>query len=88
MKYDYVRKVIMKSLNAGDGMYNSVAEKLLNDRTSHLMYRLKPQHRYNEQHPMVNDDIFNRWLKIYFHYISRIDSKIETVPISTRLLHT
>ncbi|XP_071983298.1 flavin-containing monooxygenase 5-like isoform X2 [Engystomops pustulosus] len=39
---------------------NYMAEKALNQRFNHGNYGLLPQHRYNSQHPTVNDDLPNR----------------------------
>ncbi|KAG9483378.1 flavin-containing monooxygenase 5-like [Eleutherodactylus coqui] len=41
-------------------LVNYMAEKALNDRFNHGNYGLLPQHRYNSQHPTVNDDLPNR----------------------------
>uniref|UniRef100_A0A8C6T951 Flavin-containing monooxygenase n=2 Tax=Neogobius melanostomus TaxID=47308 RepID=A0A8C6T951_9GOBI len=44
------------------GLYNSLAEKKLNQRFNHSLYNLKPKHRLSSQHPTVNDDLPNRIL--------------------------
>ncbi|KAM3915361.1 flavin-containing monooxygenase 5-like isoform 1-T3 [Leptodactylus fuscus] len=41
-------------------LVNYMAEKILNTRFNHGNYGLLPQHRYNGQHPTVNDDLPNR----------------------------
>lgn len=40
-------------------MFNSMVEKQLNARFDHALYGLKPAHRFDEQHGMVNDDLPN-----------------------------
>ncbi|XP_040262601.1 flavin-containing monooxygenase 5-like isoform X2 [Bufo bufo] len=39
---------------------NYITEKAINNRLNHGNYGLLPQHRYNSQHPTVNDDLPNR----------------------------
>ncbi|XP_044156764.1 flavin-containing monooxygenase 5-like [Bufo gargarizans] len=39
---------------------NYITEKAINNRCNHGNYGLLPQHRYNSQHPTVNDDLPNR----------------------------
>lgn len=40
--------------------FSAVIEKKLNAKFDHELYGLKPAHRYEEQHPTVNDDLPNR----------------------------
>ena len=46
--------------SAPPSMVNYMTEGLLNKRFDHAVYGLKPKHRFNAQHPMVNDDLPNR----------------------------
>lgn len=39
---------------------NCVTEAIVNKRFDHAAYGLKPDHRFNAQHPTVNDDLPNR----------------------------
>ena len=39
---------------------NYIAEGRLNKRFDHAAYGLKPEHRFNAQHPTANDDLPNR----------------------------
>ena len=38
---------------------NTLIENKLNDRFDHELYGLKPEHRFEAQHPMINDDLPN-----------------------------
>jgi dimethylaniline monooxygenase (N-oxide forming) len=40
-------------------LFNSMVEKQLNAKFDHARYGLKPTHRFDEQHSMVNDDLPN-----------------------------
>jgi len=40
--------------------FNFIAESRLNNRFDHCNFGLKPEHRFDSQHPMVNDDLPNR----------------------------
>lgn len=46
-------------------LLNYVAEKAINNRFDHSNYGLIPRHRYNSQHPTINDDLPNRILAGY-----------------------
>ena len=42
------------------GIVNHITEGILNKRFDHAAYGLKPKHRFNAQHPTINDDLPNR----------------------------
>lgn len=41
------------------GLRNGLIENKLNARFDHELYGLRPQHRFESQHPMINDDLPN-----------------------------
>ena len=40
-------------------LINALSERNLNSRFDHALYGLKPEYRFDAQHPMVNDDLPN-----------------------------
>ncbi|XP_075689580.1 flavin-containing monooxygenase 5-like [Rhinoderma darwinii] len=46
--------------NSLPALLNYIAENTVNKRFNHENYGLLPRHRYNSQHPTVNDDLPNR----------------------------
>ncbi|XP_063796317.1 flavin-containing monooxygenase 5-like isoform X2 [Pseudophryne corroboree] len=53
-------------------MVNYVAEKDVNSRFNHSNYGLLPRHRYNSQHPTINDDLPNRIISGYVQIRSNV----------------
>ncbi|CAN7937601.1 unnamed protein product [Ixodes hexagonus] len=58
---NYLRQLLPESMS------NDYTEALLNHHFNHEAYGLKPKHRYNAQHPTMNDSLPNKILSGYVH---------------------
>ena len=60
-EYVYVRRFVIDILHLlPQSVRNGLAERQCNSRFDHVLYGLKPKHRFDAQHVMVNDEFSNR----------------------------